>query len=243
MDEAYRFHFSHLCIRWSLLGEVVRLGLPAGIQSSITAISNLYIQQYINSFSAVAIAGIGSAMRIDQFAGMVCFTLGLAMTTFIGQNIGAGRYDRTHKSVLISFISCAVWVFFVGSLIFIFSDSLVRVFSPDPEVIKYGSGMLHVIMPFYLTMGTMGLFGGILRGYRYSISSMVCTIVGMVACRQIWLAITLNHIAHDIRFVYFGYPVGWICSLVPMVLIYLISIRGKYPSKAGSMEASAGSES
>lgn len=231
LDDAYRFRFSHLMIRWNLMGEVVKLGLPAGLQSSITAISNLYIQQYINSFSAVAIAGIGSAMRIDQFAGMFCASLGLAMTTFIGQNIGAKKYDRTHKGVGISFLMCAVWVIIVSIPIFIFSDSLVRIFSPDPEVIKYGSGMLHVIMPVYMIMGTQWLFGGILRGYRYSIASMVCTVGGMVVARQIWLAVTLNNFGHDIRFVYYGYPVGWVVSMIPMLIIYFFIIRKKYPSK------------
>lgn len=231
MDSLYRLHFSHLKIDWHLLGEVVKLGIPAGLQTSITAISNLYVQHYINSFSAVAIAGIGSAMKIDQFAGMFCSTVGLAMTTFIGQNIGAGRNDRTHKGVGIAWLMSAAWVVLVSIPVYIFADSLIRIFSPDPEVIKYGSGMLHVIMPLYLVMGTQWLFGGVLRGYRYSLTSMVCTVIGMVAIRQIWLAVTLNNFGHNITFIYYGFPVGWLCALIPMLFIYFVIIRRKYPSQ------------
>mgnify|MGYP002868853041 CR=1 FL=1 len=231
MDGSYRFSFKEIIMDWSLLGEVARLGFPAGLQTSLTAISNLYVQQYINSFSAVAIAGVGSAMKVDQFAGMFCFTLGLAMTTFIGQNLGAGRNDRAHKAVGVSALSCAVFVLIVCIPIYIYSPYLIRIFSPDMEVIMYGTGMLRVIMPLYLIMGMNGLFGGILRGFRYSITSMICTLAGMVAVRQIWLYVTLTYFGHDIRFVYYGYPIGWICSLTPMLLIYFLHIRRKYPSK------------
>lgn len=232
LDPEYRFRFSHIMVDWRLLGEVAALGVPAGLQTSITAISNIFVQRYINSFSAYAIAGVGSAMRVDQFAGMPCMTLGLAMTTFIGQNIGAGRNDRANRAVGISVLISIGFVVIISIPAYIFAPQLIRIFSPDAEVITYGTGMLRVIMPLYIFMGLNGLIGGVLRGYGYSFTSMICSICGMVAMRQIWLYITLHFIAHDIMFVYYGYPVGWVCSFLPQLIIYLTRIRKKYPSKA-----------
>ena len=231
LDDEFRFRFSHLMIDWKLLGEIAALGIPAGLQTSITAISNIFVQRYINSFSAYAIAGVGSAMRIDQFTGMPCMTLGLAMTTFIAQNVGGGRNDRANRSVGISMLASIAFVIILSIPTYIFAPSLIRLFSPDPDVITYGTGMLKTIMPLYIFMGLNGLMGGVLRGYRYSLTAMVLTIIGMVAARQIWLFVTLNFIAHDITFVYYGYPVGWFCSSMLLLMFYLFRIRKKYPSK------------
>ena len=102
MDALYRFRLDHLKINWRTLLQVIDLGLPAGLQTSITALSALYLQRYINSFSSAAIAGIGSAMKIDQFAGMPCQAIGLAMPTLIRQNIGAGQPERPPKGMRIT---------------------------------------------------------------------------------------------------------------------------------------------
>ena len=229
MDDEYRLRLSHLMIDWQLLSEVVKLGIPAGLQTSITAISNLYVQHYINSFSAAAIAGIGSAMKIDQFAGMPCLTLGLGMTTFIGQNLGAGKVKRAHRSVGIATLMSAAFVVVLCIPIYIFAPQLIRIFSPDADVIMYGSGMLKVIMPLYIFMGLHALYGGILRGFRYSLTSMICSLSGMVVLRQIWLAITLNNFGHNINFIYYCYPLGWIIALASMLFVYLVIIRKKFP--------------
>ena len=227
LPEEYRFNTSKLKIDRHILGEVIRLGLPAGIQASITSLSSMYIQRYINSFSPAAIAGIGSGMKIDQFAGMPCQSFGLAITTYIGQNIGAGKYDRTHKGVGVSVLVVAAEIIVLSIPIYFFAPQLVRVFGADPEMIEYGAGFLKVIMPLYLIMGASMLFGGVVRGYGYSMYSMLATIFGFVVVRQIWLAITLN-IAHEINYIYYCYPIGWAASALSLVLFYLFVIRKKF---------------
>ncbi|MGI6071744.1 MAG: MATE family efflux transporter [Lachnospiraceae bacterium] len=232
LDDEYRLRFSHLMIDWMLLGEIVRMGLPAGIQSSITAVSNLFVQRYINSFSPLAIAGVGAAMRVDQFAGMPCAALGLAMTTFIGQNLGAGRNDRAHKSVGVATLSTIVFVAVISAPIYLFAPHLIRIFSPDSGVIEYGAAMLKIIMPLYIFMGLNFLYGGIVRGFRYSFTSMFCTVGGMVVIRQLWLAIMLNIVAHDISYVFYCYPIGWGTTSLSLILVYLLKIRQKYSAGA-----------
>ncbi len=227
MDMRYRFSFRRMGMKGALLKEIIHLGLPAGIQSSIMSISNMYVQYYINRFSPAAIAGIGSAMKIDQYAGMPCNALGLSMTTYIGQNIGAGKPERARKGIALSFAAVVIIVAVVGTVAYFFAEPLLGIFSADPEVITYGVGMLHVIMPVYLVMGFQMLFSGVLRGYGYSVTTMVMSVMGMVVIRQIWLAVTLN-IDYSIRFIYWGYPVSWAATSVMLLFFYLAVIRRKY---------------
>lgn len=226
MDEAYCFRMHKMKIHGKLLKEVIRLGLPAGLQSSITGLSNMYLQRYMNSFSPAVISGIGSAMKIDQFAGMPCNALGLAMTTFISQNMGAGKPDRARKGNRIAAMAVLIEILIVSIPIYIFADKLIGLFGKDPELIRYGVGMLKVIMPVYLVMGMQMLFGGIIRGYGYSTTTMAFSLFGMVAVRQIWLAISL-HYSHEVSHIYWGFPIGWTATLIPMLLFYFLVICRK----------------
>ncbi len=230
MNPAYRFSFRQMHIDFQILKKIIALGLPAGIQSSITSLSNIYLQHYINQFSAAAIAGIGSAMKIDQFAGMPCNAMGLAMTTYIGQNLGAQKPDRARKGVRIATVAMAVCVSAVGIPIFFFAKQLMSIFGNDEAMIQYGVGMLHTIMSVYLIMGFQMLYGGIIRGYGYSRETMFMAIGGMVVVRQIWLAVSLG-MNFQISNIYLCYPIGWAATAVPMLLFYLFVICKKYNSR------------
>ncbi len=231
LDAEYRFRFRHLTIKGYVLKEVVRLGLPAGLQSSVTALSNIFIQRYLNMFSPAAIAALGAGMKIDQFAGMPCHSLGLAMTTFIGQNVGAKKLGRTHKSVGVSTLACVSFIAVVGTFIYFFAPQLVGIFSKDPEVIYYGTQFLKTIMPLYSLMGLGGLFAGICRGYGYSIYSMLSTLLGMVAVRQIWLFIAFRTFEKNVLLINVCYPMGWIVTLLPQLILYLFVLRKKFKAE------------
>ncbi len=231
MDMRYRFSFHEMAIDRTLLKEIVRLGLPAGIQSSMISLSTIYLQRYINGFSSAAIAGIGSAQKIDGFAGMPCNALGLSITTYISQNIGAGQNKRARQGVHIASAAVAIAVTVVGIPVYFFAQPLMSIFSSDPEVISYGVRMLHVIMPVYLIMGFQQMFGGVLRGYGYSMSTMIMVVGGLVGVRQIWLAITL-HIESNIQWIYWCYPIGWAATALAEVVFYMVVIRPKFAPKA-----------
>ena len=166
-------------------------------------------------------------MRIDQFAGMPCQALGLAMTTYIGQNVGAGRYDRTHKGIGIAFAAVVIQIVALGTPMYIFAPKLARIFGSDPAVIEVCTLFLRTILPLYLFMGLNGLMGGIVRGYGYSIYAMAATLFGMVLLRQIWFSVSLR-INHVITNIIIGYPIGWICSFTFLFLFYIFHIRKKF---------------
>lgn len=227
LPEAYRFRPSKMNMDPAVLKQVAHLGLPAGIQSSVVSIAMIFVQRFINEFGAVTIAGIGAGMRIDQFAGMPCQALGLAMTTYIGQNVGAGKYDRTHKGVAVGFAAVIIQIVALGTPMYIFAPQLARIFGSDPAVIEMCTLFLRTILPLYLFMGLNGLMGGIVRGYGYSIYAMASTLIGMVLIRQIWFSVSLR-INHVITNIIIGYPIGWICSFTFLFSFYLLYIRKRF---------------
>ena len=227
LPETYRFRPSHMKMDSAILKQVARLGLPAGVQSSVVSIAMIFVQRFINEFGAVTIAGIGAGMRIDQFAGMPCQALGLAMTTYIGQNVGAGKYDRTHKGVAIGFVAVVIQIVALGTPMYIFAPQLARIFGSDPAVIEMCTLFLRTILPLYLFMVLTGLMGGIVRGYGYSIYAMAATLIGMVLIRQIWFSVSLR-INHVVTNIIIGYPIGWMCSFTFLFVFYLLFIRKRF---------------
>lgn len=227
-DSPCRLEFRKLKINRSILKHVIALGLPAGVQSSIQSISNMVTQRYINSFGSAYMAGIGSAQKIDMFAGMSANSLGLGVTTFVSQNIGAKNWDRVQEGVRKSIWMCVIVIAATSIPIYIFAESLMHIFTQDEAVIAAGAAMLRTIMPFYEVMGLNGVVSGIVRGYGKSNTVMLCSLFGMVLCRQVWLAVGL-HLNHDIQVILNGYPVGWIMMFIPMILYYFLKLRGTEP--------------
>lgn len=226
LDERYALRIKDLKIDFSMLKEVLMLGLPAAIQSSITSISNLFVNRYINSFSKAATAGIGTAMKIDRFAGMACQSVGLAIPTFISQNCGAKNYERAKEGVKVAVLLCSMLIVVPAVIIYMFPEIFARVFTFDEAVIAVIVGMLRTIMPFYLFMGFHSVLGGVIRGFGKSTQSTICSVSGMVVVRQIWLAVTLGA-NYVIQNVYWCYPVGWISATIFSFIYYWFAIKRK----------------
>lgn len=220
--ESYRLILSDLSINFDILREVISIGLPAAIQTTIQSISNIFVQRYINSFGSFAISGIGSAMRIDQFACMAPQSLGLGLTTYVSQNLGANKKDRVKQGVRIGTLLCVVIVAITSIPIYIFANSLMHIFTTDQNVIIVGTNMLRTIMPLYEFMGLQQLIGGVVRGYGKSFQVMCFNIFGMVVFRQIYLYIGLVIFHQSIQYIYWCYPICWIISTVLTYLYYFI---------------------
>ena len=220
MDERYAFRLRELAIDKKILKEVIQLGLPAGVQMSLVSISNMFISRYINSFGSAATGGVGAATRLDQFVSMPSQSLGLAITTYVSQNVGAGKQDRVAKGFWSSCLMAGISLLVLGLPLFIWSDFFMRMFTQDAEVMAYGTAMMRVIIPFYVMMAFSSLLSGLIRGYGYSFQIMVISLVGMVVLRQIYLTIAMA-INWNIQVVYFGYPVGWTFQVILMAIYCL----------------------
>lgn len=222
--DVYKLDLKKLHINQEILKEVLRLGIPAGIQTSITSVSNMFVQRYTNSFGSTAMAGIGVAKKVEKFAGLSCSSLGIAITTFIGQNWGANQPKRARDGITVSVYISIIMVGITSTLLYFFAPFVAQTFNQDSEVVGYAVAMIRVIMPFYLFNAMYNVFSGVVRGYGKSKSVMFCVILGLVGCRQLWLAISM-HYSSMIFNVYFSYPAGWIGASVLVYLYYHLTIK------------------
>jgi putative MATE family efflux protein len=223
--QPYCLRLKDLKMNPAILKEVLLLGMPAAVQTTITSISNMFIQGYINMFGSNAVAGMGAAMRIDHFAGMSAQSIGLGLTTFVSSNEAVHKPERTKKGIIIGTILDLLVVGATSLALYIYARPCVSIFTTDPEVIEIGVQMLHVILPAYEFMGLVQICGGVLRGYGKSIQVMIATLSGMVVIRQIYVAITLAR-SNDLFILYRCYPVGWIATVV-LTLLYAFFVFGK----------------
>ncbi|MBQ4258192.1 MAG: MATE family efflux transporter [Clostridia bacterium] len=228
-DDVYKLVLKDLGIKKDLLLKVMYLGLPAAVQASLTSISNLFVQRYINQFGSAAMAGIGAAKKIDRFAGMVAQSVGLAAATFVGQNYGAKKFHRAYRGIRICLLICAVFVLVVGSTIYFNADFFIRIFTSDSEAIFYGVAMMTTMLPFYYVQSVNQVFANAVRGFGKSLAVMFCSISGMIVCRQIFLAISM-HYNYDIHNIYIGFPVGWGFAALFVFIYYIFAVRRKFKS-------------
>ena len=201
------------------VADAMKVGMATGVQNALTSFSNLFVIRYMNYFSTGVVAGIGVAQKLDKFVGLPSRSLGITITTYISQNLGAGNYERVREGknkVLLLAIGIAL-AFSIPLLIS--TDFWVGLFSGDPEVIAAGSGFLRTILPLLAFPAIREVYTGVLRGYQVTFVPMVLNLCGMVAVRQIYLAVRSAQglVVEDI---YRCYPIAWIAAVTFIVIYY-----------------------
>lgn len=233
-DGAFRLDLRRLCIDWGKLGQIVRVGLPAGIQGAMFSISNVLIQSSINSFGSTVMAGSSAASTIEGFAYVSMNSVSQASINFIGQNYGAKRYDRLPKVVGV----CSLLVIAVGLItgcgMLFLRQPLLGIFSDDPQVIAAGSIRLFVFGTTYFTCGLNEVFASSLRGLGHSTLPMIISLTGICGLRVLWIY-TIFAIDPQFLTLFISYPVSWIATLAVNGICCAIVI-GRLRKKA-SMEA------
>lgn len=203
----------------SMLKEIIRVGLPSGLQNAIVSFSNVIVQSNINSFGPMAMAGCGSYSKIDGFAILPVMSFSMALTTFVGQNMGAKRYDRVKAGAKIgTLMSCGI-TFAIGSLLMLFAPQVLAIFSTEPEVIAYGSLMMRTVVPGYLFLAVSHALAGVIRGAGLTKIPMIVMVSCWCFLRMAWIFIAMP-IFSDIQIVFLGYPITWIASAICMFLYY-----------------------
>jgi len=235
--DVYRVSVRDLRINKSLLIQIIDLGIPSAIQSSLTSISNLFVQRYVNSFGSAAMAGVGAAKKIDRFVGMASMSLGQATTTFVSQNVGAKQYQRAFKGIRACLTMGIIVVAAVGIPIYFAANGAISLFIPgDPEAIAYGAAMVHIIVPLFYCQTLNQIFSNAVRGFGKSRAVMYLSLIGMIGCRQLFLAVSMS-INHTVNNVFVGFPVGWFFSALFVMIYYFARIRRKYRHMPEQLEA------
>ena len=203
-----------------LLGKVIRIGLPAGLQSVMYSVSNIVIQASVNSFGTDIMAAWTAYGKIDGFFWMIMSAFGIAITTFVGQNFGAQSYGRIRKSVRIS-AGMAFGVTVVLSLVlYFFGPYVYLLFTSDPVVIEQGMLILRTLVPTYFTYVLIEILAGAVRGTGDAVIPMVITCLGVCVLRVAWIAFAVP-VWPAIRTVVFSYPITWSVTSVVFLVYYL----------------------
>ena len=224
--DVYRLTWNDLAIDGRIMKHIFTVGLPAGIQSVITAFSNVFVQSYINAFGSSCMAGWSCYNKLDQFVMLPMQSMAMASTTFVSQNMGAVQPERAEKG---TYITTGLTLLITGVIVIalqIFASPSVRLFSQDPEVIRYGVLFIRANVCFLLFNCVNHVVAGALRGMGDSKGPMLIMLLTFVALRQTYLYFMTRYIANTPLTVGVGYPVGWVsCCLIE--LAYLLLRRKK----------------
>lgn len=217
--EAYRVEIKKIRFHKAMTRQIILVGLPAAFQQSITAFSNVIVQSYINSFGTAAIAGYSTTIRIDGFLQLILQSFNMTITTFVGQNIGAGKPERVKKGMLTAWIMCSVLIVGGCFLMNRGGAALVSLFTNDEEVIANGAAMLKLFSYAYWTLPVVQILSGSLRGAGKSSIPMIFMLGTFVVIRQIYLAITVPA-THSLMVVMAGWPITWALCAVGMAIYF-----------------------
>lgn len=216
------------------LRQIIKIGLPAGIQGVVFSVSNVIIQAGINSFGTVVVAGNTAASNLEGFVYYAMNPFSQAAITFTSQNIGAGRYGRINRILVSSLISVTVIGLAMGAVCLIFGNQLLGLYTDSPAVIAEGMYRLSVIVMTFVLCGIMEVFAGSIRGMGHSVMPMAITIAGVCGVRLIWIA-TVFAAEHTKWSLYISFPISWVFTIVLYVFAFIF-----YRRKLGrTAEASA----
>ena len=220
VDGPYRLELRRIRIHPVMLRQILKVGIPAGIQNSIIALANTVVQSHINVFGDNAMAGCGSFDKIQGFGFLPITSFALALTTFISQNLGAERYDRAKAGARFGLIASLVLSELIGVAVYFGAPYLIVLFNSDPQVVAYGVSQAHIEALFFFLLSMSHCFAGILRGAGRAVVPMTVMVVCWCGIRVTYLSVILQHI-RDIRCVFWGYPLTWALSTAVLLVYYL----------------------
>ena len=220
IDAPYRVRIRQIGFDRKSFAEIIRYGLPSGVQNSVISLANVVVQSNINSFGKAAMAGCGSYSKLEGFAFLpvTCFTQ--ALSTFVGQNLGAGHHDRVKKGVAFGVVCSCVIAELIGVVSYLFAPHMIGLFSETAEAIDFGTAHMRTICLFYFLLAFSHCIAGVMRGAGKATVPMFT----MLAC---WCVFRVSYIAVAVRLVNrlttvsWAYPITWTLSSIIFLIYFL----------------------
>ena len=219
LPEEYALKLSRIQIHPVLLRRILQVGLPAGLQFVTFDLANLLIQSGINSFGSATIAAFTAYAKADMLTWMISGAFGVAITTFVGQNYGAQKYDRIHKSVRICLAMGVALIGTSSTVIILCRHFILGVFSADPEVIRLGAWLMLWVVPFNAFFVPVEVCGGAMRGVGYSVLPTAITSICVCVFRVLWLFLVVSRF-HTLEVLMMCYPISWILADIAFLITY-----------------------
>lgn len=219
LPEEYALRLSRIRLQPQLLKRILYVGVPAGLQFVTFDLANILIQSGINSFGSSTIAAFTAYGKADMMTWMVSGAFGVAITTFVGQNYGAQKYDRVRKSVWICLGMSVTLIGGLSALVLVFRQFILGIFSADPEVIRLGAYVMLWVVPFNAVFMPVEIFGGAMRGTGYSLVPTAITSICVCLFRVLWLLTVVSRF-HTLEMLLLCYPISWILAASAFFAVY-----------------------
>ena len=230
----YQLHPREMRICPPVLVQIIRVGLPAGIQSVVFSISNVLIQSSINIFGTLAVAGSTASSNIENFVYTAMNSVYQAALNFTSQNIGAGKKDRIPLILRDCLMIVTVIGLVLGGLAVLFGRQLLSIYSSDPEILPYGLERIRVICLTYFLCGLMDVTCGVVRGMGAAVTPTIVSLTGACVLRIIWIY-TIFVAFHSLFVLYLSYPVTWVVTFAVHMICFSIFFRRLRHSSAVSV--------
>ena len=203
---------------WAM--RVVRIGLPAAIQNAVISFSNILIQTGVNAYGTNVVAGFSAYMKVDGFNILPILSFSMAATTFVGQNIGAGKRKRAFQGAAMIFVINLCYTLMMTAIMLGFDTQIISAFSKEPEVITSGVMCIWALAPFYSVLGVIHSLAGALRGTGDTMGPMAIILISLCLFRVIWIW-TMTSRIDGVMGVYLTYPTSFVLGAVLMVIYVL----------------------
>ena len=218
-NEIYKLHISKIRIDFDILKKILVIGIPTGLQSVLVCFSNIIVQSKVNLFGLNVMAALSIYYKVEGFIYMPIEAMAMAISNFIGQNIGAKNLERVKKGKKLSMRICVVMTVLIGGLIMLLHTPILKIFTTDEKVIYYGTQFILFIVPLYFIYAMNQILSGVLRGAGQTFIPMVIGLVCMCGLRVGWLVVMIG-IVKDVRIIYASYPLTWIFTNIFMSIYY-----------------------
>ena len=219
--ECYRYNIKEFKLYTQELFEMIKIGFPAAINSSLFSVSNMIIQSGVNSFGSVVVAGNSVSSSVEGFVYTSMDSVSQATLSFTGQNVGAKKYNRLNKILTNSLIAVTIIGLFMGFTCLSLSGLLFRIYTNSPAVMQAAKVRSWVIMPTYFMCGIMNVFIGSIRGHGYTVLPTLISAVGILVTRAVWV-FTVFKKFHIIQMLYVSWPVSYLIVIAAFVISYII---------------------
>ena len=217
--ETYHLSLRQLAFHAQPLKSIMVIGVPTALQSVMYSFSNIVIQASINSFGTDAVAAWTAYGKMDVLFWMTLTAMSQALTTFTGQNYGAGKYDRLRQGVRVSTAMTAGFTLFISIAMVLLARPILLIFTSDPDVLEIGVTMVQFLAPCYITYILVELLPGAIRGAGKSMVPMLISVFGVCALRLLWL-FTAVPAHHTIETVEMSYPITWVITSLSLLIYY-----------------------
>ncbi len=228
--DCYQLRWKELRFHKEMLRRIFQIGLPAGFQSLMYSSSNVIIQANMNSFGTNTIAAWTAFGKIDGIFWMIMSSFGISITTFVGQNYGAGKYDRVRRGTKVCLRMALVVAIGLSAILYATGSYIYWLFTTDPMVVEKGMEMLRIMVPTFWTYVFIEIYSGSLRGMGDSFIPMILTSLGVCVLRVLWL-FTIVPLRPEISTIVYSYPITWSVTSVLFIIYYIYFTKKQLPER------------